>query len=260
MDGLENKVVIVAGATSGIGAATARRLARHGARVVLADIALDGAQSTAEEIARSGGTATAISFDVTDEPTIEALVAHALNEHGRIDGLHYNVADVALTARDTNLLDVDPAVWERMLRVNLTGFFLTIRKCLPQMLTQGEGSIVATSSAAAFSGEPTFPAYASSKAGLNALVRHVASAYGRQGVRCNAIAPGAIATEGALSVVEVMGVSKEDWYSRVRETLAHSHRDGESADIASMVAFLMSDDGSWINGQCISIDGGWLFR
>ena len=258
MEGLENKVVVVAGASSGIGAATAHKLAQCGAKIVVADISDHGAKGTADAIVSSGGSAIPFQFDVTDESTIAALIAHVIDTHGRIDGLHYNVADVALTTKDTNLLE--PEVWERMLRVNLTGLFLTLRQCVPHMLKQGGGAIVSTSSAAAFSAEPNIPAYASLKAGLNALTRHVASAYGRQGVRCNAIAPGAIATEGALAVVNVMGADRDEWYGRVRETLAHSHRDGKSEDIASMVAFLMSDEGSWINGQCISVDGGWLFR
>jgi len=260
MEGLKDKVVVVAGASSGIGAASAHKLAKHGANVVVADISDDGARATAEAIMSSGGSAIPFRFDVTDESTIVALIAHVVETYGRIDGLHYNVADVALTPKDTNLLDIDPADWERMLRVNLTGLFLTMRQVIPHMLKQGGGAIVNTSSAAAFSGEPNIPAYASSKAGMNALTRHVASAYGRQGVRCNAIAPGAIATEGALAVVNVMGADKDEWYGRVRETLAHSHRDGEPEDVASLAAFLMSDEGSWINGQCISVDGGWLFR
>jgi len=260
MEGLEDKVVVVAGASSGIGAATAHKLAKHGAKIIVADINADGAKATSDAISQSGGSAIPVRFDVIDNATIVALAELVMDTYGRIDGLHYNVADVALTSKDTNLLDIEPAVWERMLKVNLTGLFLTMRQCIPYMLQQGGGAIVNTSSAAAFSGEPNIPAYASSKAGMNALTRHVASAYGRQGIRCNAIAPGAIATEGALAVVNVMGADCDEWYGRVRETLAHSHRDGEPEDIASLAAFLMSDEGSWINGQCISVDGGWLFR
>jgi NAD(P)-dependent dehydrogenase (short-subunit alcohol dehydrogenase family) len=260
MQGLKDKIAIVAGAASGIGAASAHKLAAWGAKVIVADINGEGAQATSSAIAAYGGSALAFRFDVTDERSVTDLVTFALDHHGRLDGLHYNVADVALTARDTNILDIDLALWERMLRVNLTGLFLTMRQCIPHMLKQGGGAIVNTSSAAAFSGEGSIPAYSSSKAGLNALTRHVASAYGRAGIRCNAIAPGAIPTEGALAVVDLMGANGKEWYDHIRTNVAHSHRDGKPEDIASMVAFLLSDEGSWINGQCISIDGGWLFR
>jgi NAD(P)-dependent dehydrogenase (short-subunit alcohol dehydrogenase family) len=135
-----------------------------------------------------------------------------------------------------------------------------MRHAVPQMLKQGGGAIVNTSSAAAFSAEPTIPAYASSKAGLLALTRHVASKYGRQGIRCNAVAPGAIATESVVAVSKNMGGDMEQWYKHLRENVAHSHRDGKPEDVAAIVALMLSDEGSWINGQCFSVDGGWLFR
>jgi NAD(P)-dependent dehydrogenase (short-subunit alcohol dehydrogenase family) len=260
VEGLQDKVVIVAGAALGIGAATARMLANSGAKVIVADLSEKGAVATAESIRATGGSAVPFCFDITDEVTIARMIAYVIKEYGRLDGLHNNVADVALTAKDTNLLDIDLAVWDRTLRVNLTGHFLTMRHAVPQMLKQGGGAIVNTSSAAAFSAEPTIPAYASSKAGLLALTRHVASKYGRQGVRCNAVAPGAIATEGVVAVSKNMGGDMEQWYRHLRENVAHSHRDGKPEDIAAIVALMLSDEGSWINGQCFSVDGGWLFR
>jgi NAD(P)-dependent dehydrogenase (short-subunit alcohol dehydrogenase family) len=260
MEGLQDKVIIVAGGALGIGAATARKLARSGANVIIADLNDKDAGATAESIRSTGGVATAIRFDITDEDSIRQMIAYAVDTYGRLDGLHNNVADVALCLRDTNLLDVDLAVWERMFRVNLTGFLLTMRHAVPQMLRQGGGAIVNTSSAAAFSAEPVRPAYGASKAGVVALTRHVATAYGRQGIRCNAVAPGAIATEMALSVAKQMDGDPDEWFRHVRENIAHSHRDGTPDDIAAVVALMLSDDGAWINGQCFSVDGGWLFR
>ena len=133
-----------------------------------------------------------------------------------------------------------------------------MRHAVPQMLKQGSGAIVNTSSSSAFSGEPIRPAYGASKAGVVALTRHVATAYGRHGIRCNAVAPGAIATEAGLAVAKQMNA--EHWFKHVRENFAHSHRDGTPEDIAAVVALMLSDEGAWINGQCFSVDGGWLFR
>jgi NAD(P)-dependent dehydrogenase (short-subunit alcohol dehydrogenase family) len=260
MDGLHNKVIIVAGGALGIGAATARKLAKHGAHVIVGDINERDAGSTAESIRAGGGSAVAFRFDITEEDSIKRMIGFAVEKHGRLDGLHNNVADVPLCARDTNLLEVELGVWDRMFRVNLTGLFLTMRHAVPQMLKQGGGAIVNTSSAAAFSAEPVRPAYGASKAGIVALTRHVASAYGRQGIRCNAVAPGAIATEGALASAKQLGGDPAQWFKHVRENLAHSHRDGKPEDIAAVVALMLSDDGAWINGQCFSVDGGWLFR
>lgn len=260
MDGLRDKVIIVAGGALGIGAATARKLAASGAKVIVADLNDKDASATAASIREDGGIASFVRFDITDEESIKAMIAHAMDQHGRLDGLHNNVGAVSLSPQDTNLLDIDLAVWEQMFRVNLTGFLLTMRHAIPRMLEQGGGAIVNTSSAAAFAAMPTLPAYSASKAGVVALTRHVATAYGRQGIRCNAVAPGAIATEGALASAKAMGGDPQEWFRNVRENVAHSHRDGTPQDIAAVVALMLSDEGSWINGQCFSIDGGWLFR
>jgi len=260
MEGLEGKTIIVSGASSGIGAAAARELASSGAQIVVADIDDKGAARTAQAIRDAGHTATSIMVDVRDEASIKSMIDFTIDQYGRIDGLHNNVADIALVVKDTTILAMEVWVWEQSLQTNLTGIFHIIRHALPHMLKNGGGAIVNTSSASAFSGKPVNPAYASSKAGLNALTRHVASAYGRQGVRCNAIAPGAVRTEGAVAAATAMGHNVEAFYKNLRENVAHSHRDGTPEDIAATVALLLSDRGSWINGQCISVDGGWLFR
>jgi NAD(P)-dependent dehydrogenase (short-subunit alcohol dehydrogenase family) len=260
VEGLQDKVIIIAGGALGIGAATARKLAKSGAKVIVGDLNEVDAQATAESIRATGGVATAFRFDITDEDSIKRMIAYAIGEYGRLDGLHNNVADLPLCLKDTTLLEIDLAVWERMFKVNLTGCLLTMRHAVPQMLKQGGGAIVNTSSAAAFSAEPMRPAYGASKAAIVALTRHVATAYGRQGIRCNSVAPGIIATEGALANTKEMGPDPMEPFRYVRENLAHSHRDGSPDDIAAVVALMLSDDGAWINGQCFSVDGGWLFR
>jgi NAD(P)-dependent dehydrogenase (short-subunit alcohol dehydrogenase family) len=262
MDGLTGKVIIVAGGAAGIGAATARRLARAGALVIVADINAHLAALTAESIEASGGVARSYGFDITDADSIDRLVTYAATEFGGLDGLHNNVADLRVETfgADTNILDIDLDVWRRTFEINLTGFLLTMRRAIPELLKRGGGSIVNTSSGAAFLGEPIRPAYSASKAGVNALTRHVAAAYGRAGIRCNSIAPGSIATEQAKILLTELVGNSEDRFKEVREKYLRSHRDGKAEDVASMVALLMSEEGSWINGQCINVDGGRVFR
>lgn len=258
MDGLQDKVIIIAGGALGIGAATARRLARDGAIVVIGDLNEEGAKATAASIVECGGRASAKRFDITDEVSIRALFDYTLDSHGRLDGLHNNAADFKALETDSNILDIDLDTWDRTFAVDLKGFLLTMRQAIPLMLEQGSGSIVNTSSAAAFSAMPNLPAYAAAKAGVVALTRHVAVAYGRQGIRCNNVAPGAVPTEGATALANAAGA--EGWWDHVRENIAHSKRDGKPEDLAAVVALLMSDEGSWINGQSINVDGGWVIR
>jgi NAD(P)-dependent dehydrogenase (short-subunit alcohol dehydrogenase family) len=173
MRGLSDRVVIVAGAATGIGAASATRLAEDGAKVVVGDINAAGAEDTAQRIRAAGGTAVAIAYDQSDDASIAGLVAQALEHFDRLDGLHANAADVRqeIVGGDVELTEMDLAVWERTLRVNLIGYAELIRHVLPHLLDQGGGGIVCTSSDASSIGEPTRPAYAASKAGVNALIR-----------------------------------------------------------------------------------------
>ncbi|MFJ2443645.1 SDR family NAD(P)-dependent oxidoreductase, partial [Streptomyces sp. NPDC087658] len=149
-----------------------------------------------------------------------------------------------------DLLEMDPEVWRRTHEVNLLGYAVACRAVLPHLLGQGGGAIVNTSSAAAWIGEPERPAYAASKAGINALTRHVSSRWGKEGVRCNAVAPGL-----------VLGDKQQDGQAPAAYLLAtRSHRPGEPADLAGTVAFLLSDDAEWVNGQIWSICGGMSLR
>jgi NAD(P)-dependent dehydrogenase (short-subunit alcohol dehydrogenase family) len=254
MRGLSDRVVIVAGAATGIGAASATRLAEEGAKVVVGDIDAAGAEDTAQRVRAAGGTAAAIEYDQSDDASIADLVTQALAQFGRLDGLHANAADLRqeIIGGDLELADMDTALWERTLRVNLIGYAVLIRHVLPHLL-DGGGGIVCTSSDASSIGEPTRPAYAASKAGVNALCRHVASRWGKEGIRCNAIAPGLVLSETAQASLD------EDFMTQMRE--AHrSPRLGQPEDIAGAVAYLLSDDGAWINGQVWSVNGGIFLR
>ena len=149
--------------------------------------------------------------------------------------------------RDLGALDIDIEAWELTLRTNLTGHLACVRRALPAMIEAGEGAIVLTSSGAAHTAETIRLAYAVSKAGINQLVRHIAHTWGKQGVRCNAVAPGPVLPDDFPNM---------DLYKQAMR----SHRVGKGDDIAAMVAMLLSADGEWINGQILSVDGGMSMR
>src|SRR5690348_7180735 len=180
MRGLSEKVVIVAGGGSGIGAATARRLAAEGAAVVVGDLVGDNAEAVAAEVRDAGGRARAVQFDIADDASVTALVDTAVGEYGGLDAMHANAADLSpeTIGQDSNALEVPMDVFMHTLDVNLKGHLLCTRHALPHLLERGGGALVYTSSAAGHVGEPERPSYAASKAGINSLVRHVASHWG----------------------------------------------------------------------------------
>ena len=251
MRGLAGKVIVVAGGAGGIGTATSVRLAEEGASVVVGDLDASAAEVVASRI--SG--ALAVQVDVSDESSVAAMVAATVSAFGRIDGLHANAADLspATIGGDSDALTVPLDLFDHTLSVNLRGHLLCTRHVLPHLLESGGGAIVYTSSAAAFIGERHRPSYAVAKSGLNALARHVASRWGKEGIRANAVAPGLVLGPAAQA-----GVGAEF----LERALAggRSHRLGTPDDVAGVVALLLSDDGSWINGQVISVDGGATLR
>jgi NAD(P)-dependent dehydrogenase (short-subunit alcohol dehydrogenase family) len=254
MRGLAGKTFIVAGGATGIGAGASIRLAEEGANVVIGDINLSGAEQTA---ARCGDAARAVFFDLADEASAEALVASALAEFGAVHGLFNVGADLSATnlGRDLTLLDTDLDVWERTLNVNVLGYVRTSRAVLPHLLERGSGAIVHTSSGAAVSGgsDGKRPAYAASKSAVNALTRQTARVYGPQGVRCNAVMPGLVM--GETQFAQDDQAMQQMFLSQVPTT-----RLGRPSDLAAVVAFLLSDDAEWINGQVWAIDGGANMR
>ena len=247
---LEGKVAVISGTSGGLGAATARRLASEGAKVVLADINLEGAEQTAQTVRDAGGDAIAHYLDLADEASITALIADAAAQYGRIDVLFNNAAD---TRYETMLHDaavefMDADLWDSVFRINTRGTMLMIKHTLPHMIAQGSGSIINTSSGASLRGDLFRVAYASSKAAINVLTEYVAAQYGKKGIRCNVVSPGLIVTENT----EMNQGHNLDLY------LAHhlTPRLGRPDDLAAMVALLASDDGKFITAQIIPVDGG----
>jgi len=254
LQGLTDKVAIVVGGATGIGAATAARLGAEGCRVVVGDIAEDAAQSTAERVAAAGGTATHVSFDLADPGSVSGLIDSAATTYGGVDLLFNVGADMSTIRVDTDVVEIEFDVWDRVMAVNLRGYVAALKYAIPAMLERGGGAIVNMSSAAAFQGEPARPAYATAKAGIGALTRHVASRWGKEGIRCNAVAPGFTATEVIRSVPQWPEL-QAGALKRIRGT-----RVGDPDDIAALVAFLLSAEGEWINGQVVNIDGGTVLR
>jgi NAD(P)-dependent dehydrogenase (short-subunit alcohol dehydrogenase family) len=253
--GLAGKVVVLAGGAGGIGTATCMRLAEEGATVVVGDLDGAAAEAIAARITAAGGQAAGTGVDVRDEASVARLFALAVDAFGGVDGAHVNAADLSpgVIFSDTDALGVDLGVFDHTLAVDLRGHVLCARAALPLLLERGGGAIVHTSSAAAFMGDRTRPSYAIAKSGINALVRHMAARWGKEGIRANAVAPGVVITP----TVAARGESdfQRDALRRVAST-----RLGRPEDIAAMVAFLLSDDGEWVNGQVVSVDGGLTKR
>ncbi len=245
---LEGKVLVVTGGAAGIGRATAKHLAAEGAAVVIGDIDEPGARSVAAEIAAAGGRALGIRCDMGVPADITTLVDAAVDELGGLDGVDHNAAWTSFR-RDTDAVGVDLEVWDRVLRVNTRGALLLARAAIPHLRRRGGGSIVAISSGSAAIGERTRVAYGVSKAAVEQVVRHLATRYGRDGIRANAVAPGFIETDTAAR-----GVPEAH-----RAMLAAANptgRLGTPLDIAQAVAFLLSDRATYVNGQVLRVDGG----
>ncbi len=255
MRGLTDKVVVVAGGGSGIGAATARRLGAEGSAVVVGDLNGDNALAVAAEVREAGGRALGVQFDISDDASVGALVAAAIAEFGGLDAMHANAADLSpeTIGRDSDALTVPLEVFDRTLHVNLRGHLLCTRHALEPILARGGGVIVYTSSAAGHIGESERPSYAAAKAGINSLVRHVARRWGREGIRANAVAPGLVITPAMADTIP-------SEFKEYALGVGNSPRLGRPDDIAAMVAYLVSDDAEWINGQVLSVDGGASMR
>lgn len=247
---LAGKVVIVTGGASGIGAATVHRLAAGGAAVVVADLDEEGARAVAEEVTAGGADAMAVRCDLGEAEQVTDLVAQTVARYGGVDGIDHNAAWTSYRG-DTDALGVDLDVWEKVLRVNARGGLLLSRAVVPHLLQRGGGSIVMISSGAGTIGEDTRVAYGMSKAALNQLTRHLANRYGRAGIRANAVAPGFVLTETAK---RAMSDEQLDQLRAANPT----GRLGRPLDIANVVAFLLSDESAYINGQTIHVDGGML--
>src|SRR3954447_11507288 len=187
MGRLSGKVAVVTGAGSGIGEATARLMVQEGASVVLADINGPAAERVAGDL---GSSAVPAEVDVSDEPSVVRMIETAVESFGGLDVLHNNASDASTNALDMDIVNLDMAVFDRLVAVNLKGMFMGCKHAIPHMLERGGGAIVNTASIEGFVGRGVRAAYGASKAGVVQLTRAVAAQCGRRGIRCNAVAPG----------------------------------------------------------------------
>jgi NAD(P)-dependent dehydrogenase (short-subunit alcohol dehydrogenase family) len=250
MGRLDGKIAIITGAASGIGQATARRVAAEGARTVVADLNGAGASHVADAISAAGGEAIAVTADLGDIESVRAMVEAAVTAYGGLDILHNNAAATGLAAtQDLPVSAADPAVWDTTMRVNLRGALVAIQAAVPHMIARGGGSVINTASGAGLAGDLGHPAYGASKAALVSLTRYVATEFGKQGIRCNAVSPGFIVIPGKPGREAVAA-------TMLRHSL--TPRLGTPDDVAALAVFLASDESAFITGQDICVDGGML--
>jgi len=242
---MQGRVALVAGASKGIGAATAEAFAAAGASVVLASRDITALESVAKQITGRGGQATAIRVDVSDEDSMRHLVDQTVQTYGRLDAAFNNAADGPLPAP---LADIDTGEFDRGIAVNIRGTFLGMKFQIPAMLRNGGGTIVNMASVAGVTGTANLAAYVAGKAGIIGLTKVAALDYADQGIRVNVVAPGPILTYH----LEAAGPEAQ----RLAGLSAPMRRTGTAAEVAQTVLWLCSPQSSFITGAVIPIDGG----
>ncbi|MFC8347417.1 SDR family NAD(P)-dependent oxidoreductase [Streptomyces sp. NPDC057280] len=247
--GLDGRSVIVTGAGSGIGRAAALAFAAEGSKVVVADLNAETAEKVVSEIEEAGGTAVAVTGDLSEQAVVDRVTATAVERFGGVDVL---VNNAGIMDRMSAAADVSDAEWERVIRVNLTAPFLLTRAVLPHMLKAGKGAVVNTASEAGLRGSAAGAAYTASKHGVVGLTRNLAVMYRNQGIRTNAIAPGGTATGIAVDIdAEAHGPQALGPY------FGNVGRVSEPEEQAAAIVFLASDAASNINGVVLAVDNGW---
>jgi NAD(P)-dependent dehydrogenase (short-subunit alcohol dehydrogenase family) len=252
---VDGKVALVTGGASGIGRATALAFAREGAKLIIADMNEDGGQQTVHMITEKGGEATFVQVDVTSASAVEAMIAKTVETYGRLDCAHNNAGISGRGIAGTHgalTADYPEERWQQVIAVNLTGVWLCMKYEIPQMLSQGGGTIVNTASIAGLIGGAGGAAYAASKHGVIGLTKTAALEYAQQGIRVNCVCPGYIQTP-----MTARGLSDPERQAQIvaRHPLG---RVGTPGEIAEAVVWLCSDAASFVTGHTMTVDGGYV--
>jgi len=246
---LQGKVALVVGGGSGMGRAGAAAMAAEGAKVVVADIAFDRAEAVAASI---GGDTTAMHIDVTSADLVEQVVAATVVRFGRLDVLYHCAADVHfVNTQDKRLTELEDEVWARMIDIHLTGTFYVLKHAGRQMVAQGAGSIIVSSTVDALVGCAGLDSYTAAKGGVTSLVRSFAAGVGRDGVRVNAIAPSFVSTEP-----QRVWLADDEALATIQSL--HILPVPTPEQIAPFVVYLASDESSAVTGTVFPVDAGYM--
>jgi NAD(P)-dependent dehydrogenase (short-subunit alcohol dehydrogenase family) len=244
---LENKVAVITGAASGIGAATAKLFASQGAKVVIADIRGDMAKKTAASICADGGEAIAVTTDISDSQQVQTLFEKAIDAYGCLNILHCNAGVLIVGSADTT----SDEHWHKTLAVNLTGTYFCAKYGIAKLKQTGSGAIIITASISGLMGEPDLIAYDTTKGGLVNLTRQLAVEYAKNNIRVNSVCPGWIDTPFNDPIYELTPLDE----SSLQEVIPLA-RQGTPEEVAHAVLFLASDRASYITGHNLVVDGG----
>lgn len=248
---LQNKVAVVTGAASGMGKAIAELYAKEGAKVILADYNLEGAEEVAKEIAARGGTCKAVKADVSLLEDIESMIDTAINEYGTLDIL---VNNAGIMDGFEPVGEITDEKWDRIFDVNTKGVMRAMRKAINYWLENNkEGVVINTISTGGLNGGHAGVAYGASKHAVVGITKNTAFMYAEKGIRVNGIAPGAVETNIGASMTNISE------FGMGRSSLTHklSPRSGKPEEIAQVALFLASDEASFVNGTVVVVDGGW---
>lgn len=251
MDGIKGKVILITGASSGLGEATARKLSSLGAKVALAARRKERCDALVDEIVSAGGEALTVQTDVSDAAAIDAMVARTVEHFGRLDGAVNNAGITG--AVFTPAAEVEDEDWDAVIGINLTAVWRCMKAEIPALLQSGSGSIVNMSSMyGLIGGELGNSGYVASKFGVIGLTKTAAIDYGQKGLRINAVCPGFCHSEMVDPFVE----DERDLMLEVVKRNSAMNRLGESAEVADVVAWLLSDNASFVSGAAIPVQGG----
>lgn len=251
MGKLDNKVAIITGAASGMGKETAILFATEGAKVIVSDLKLETAQLVVDEIVSTGGTATAIVANVSIEEDVQKLIDTAVEKYGTLDIL---INNAGIMDNFEPVEAVTDESWSKVMAVNVWGPMRTIRKAMPIFKKKNYGVIVNIASIGGLQGSRAGVAYTSSKHALIGLTKNIGYQYAKLGIRCNAIAPGAVKT----NIGSTITAPNEFGMERAMSGMNLNPRVGDPKEIARVVLFLSTDDSSLINASIITADSGWI--